>query len=379
MDEIIELYYFIFVFFVSLITTYSLVPLCIRLAHVIGAIDYQSKRRINTKPTPRCGGIAIFIGLHAGLLSYVIGVNYFGWNIDDLYSLDRIDWLMLYVGIVLIYCVGLADDIIQLGSLTKLLGQATGVSIVYFSGVSIGAMSVFDSSSVMSLGWLDFPITIIYLIAFINIINLIDGVDGLCAGIVAIIAITFTYLMFQRSSFTLAFVCVALFAVCLAFLKYNFFPAKIFMGDSGSHLLGLLVGIVSVLGVVRAQNAIFFVIPIIFAAIPVFDTLASICRRLLKRQSVMQGDLEHIHHKLLRKGLSQKRTVAILWLSTAIFCGLGCVLSYENVTLSLVITLALSALLFAILFKLGAFRPVLSRFYLNNSEKPRKDNSKEIH
>ena len=378
MDTIIELYYFIFVFFTSLITTYASVPMCIRLAHVIGAIDYQSKRRINTKPTPRCGGIALFLGLHAGLLTYVIGVNYFGWYIDDLYNLNRIDWTLLYIGIVVIYCVGLADDIVSLGSLTKLLGQTVGVSIIYFSGVSIGAMSVFDSSYVMSLGWLDLPITIIYLVAFINIINLIDGVDGLCAGIVAIIAITFTYLMFQRSSFTLVFVCVALFAVCLAFLRYNFFPARIFMGDSGSHLLGLLIGIVSVLGVARAQNAIFFVIPIIFAAIPVFDTLASICRRLLKRQPVMRGDLEHIHHRLLRKGLSQKRTVAILWLSTAIFCGIGCVLSYENVTLSLVITISLAALLFAILFKLGAFRPVLSRFYLNDSEKPRHDNSKRI-
>ena len=344
---------------------------------MIGAVDYPSKRRINTKPIPRCGGIAFFIGLHAGLLTYIIGVNYFEWNIVDLYNLDRIDGILLYTGIIIVYCVGLADDIVSLGSLTKLLGQTVGVSIIYFSGVSIGAMSVYGSSSIMSLGWLDFPITLFYLLTFINIINLIDGIDGLCAGIVAIIAVAFTYLMFQRSSFTLVVVCIALFAVCLAFLKYNFFPAKIFMGDSGSHLLGVLIGIVSVIGVVRAQNAIFFMIPIILAAIPVFDTLASILRRLFKRQSVMRGDLEHIHHKLLRVGLSQKRTVAILWLSTAIFCAIGCVLSYENVTISIAVTLALTTLLFALLLKLGAFRPVLRRFYLDNPEKPSEDNLKD--
>ena len=359
----IELYYIIIVFLAAFIGTYASVPLCKKIGHILGAIDYQSKRRINTVPVPRCGGIALFFGLHVGFLAYFIGVEYFHWHFDDLYNLAMTNWALLYIGIVIIFCVGLVDDIVQLNAAAKLLGQIAGVVLVYFSGASIGSMNLFGTDTVVSFGWLDFPITVIYLIAFINITNLIDGIDGLCAGIIAILAITFSYLMFERSSFTMVFVCTALFAVCLSFLRYNFFPASIFMGDSGSNLLGLLIGIISILGVVRAQTAIFFLVPIIFAIIPVFDTCQSIVRRLKRNQPVMEGDLEHIHHKLLKRGLSQKRTVAVLWLSTALFCIVGYAISNSHLIVTIVVTIVASILLFALLYKLGIFEPVLAHLY----------------
>ena len=162
-----------------------------------------------------------------------------------------------------------------------------------------------------------------------------------------------------------AFSCVAVIAVCLAFLRYNFFPASVFMGDSGSMLLGFAVGIVSIVGVARTQSFVIMAVPLAIAGVPVLDTISAIVRRLRGHQSIGQADMNHIHHRLMRSGLSQKRSVAVLWTCTACLAVAGCVISSYSGPVRWVIFCILFTIVFIIIWHFGLFKPVLKHYYDN--------------
>ena len=353
------------VFCVAFGVTYASVPLSKRIAKLVGAIDYPSNRRVNTKPIPRCGGIALYLGLVAGAFTVFLGTHFFGWVLADLYTLQNVNYILLFVGITVMFGVGLVDDITQIGAMTKFAGQIVAAIIVVASGISIGTVRMPIDGSYIPLGWLDYPLTVLYLVVFVNITNLIDGLDGLASGLVAIVAMALLYLVLARGSATLAFACIALIAVCLAFLRYNFFPASIFMGDSGSLLLGLMLGIISVAGIVRTQSFIIMLVPLAIAGVPVLDTLSAIVRRLRGHESIGHADLEHVHHRLMRAGLSQKRSVAVLWLGTAVLAIAGCFISTSSGIARWAIFFVLAAVVFFIIWKFGLFRPVLKHHYDN--------------
>jgi len=208
-------------------------------------------------------------------------------------------------------------------------------------------------------------LSVLYLLVFVNITNLIDGLDGLASGLVAIVSTALLYLVMTRGFMTMAFVCVALIAVCIAFLCYNFFPASIFMGDSGSMLLGIMVGIVSVAGVARTQSFVIMVVPLAIAGVPVLDTMSAIVRRIRGHQRIEQADQEHIHHRLLKSGLSQKRSVAVLWLATAALAVVGCVGSSFSGPVRWTIFIVIFAVVFFVILKFGLFKPVLKHHYDN--------------
>ena len=353
------------VFGVAFVVTYAAVPLSKRIAVKLGAIDYPGNRRVNTEPVPRCGGIALYLGLVAGAFTVFVGTRFFGWELNDLYTLENVNYLLLFVGITVMFAVGLVDDITQIGALTKFAGQIVAAIIVVAAGISIGTVRAVISGDYIPLGVWDYPITVLYLVVFVNITNLIDGLDGLASGLVAIVAAGLLYMVLARGSMTLAYACISLGAVCLAFLRYNFFPASIFMGDSGSLLLGLLLGIISVGGVVRTQSFVIMLVPLAIAGVPVLDTLSAIVRRLRGHESIGHADLEHVHHRLLKAGLSQKRSVAVLWLATAALTVAGCAITRLSGLSRWLIFLGLAVVVFFVIWKFGLFRPVLKHHYDN--------------
>ena len=368
------------VFIVAFAVTFATVPLSKRIATALGAIDYPSNRRVNSEPVPRCGGIALYLGLCAAAFTVFLGTRFFGWEFDDFYRLVDMNYPLLFIGITLMFAVGLVDDITQIRPITKFSGQIIASIIVVAAGVSINAVRTVIDGDYINLGIFDGPISVLYLVVFANITNLIDGLDGLASGLVAIVGAALLYLVIMRGSMMLAFTCVAMIAVCLAFLRYNFFPASIFMGDSGALLLGLLLGIVSVEGVVRTQSFIVMLVPLAIAGVPVLDTLSAIVRRLRGHESIGHADLEHVHHRLLKAGLSQKRSVAVLWLCTAVLAVAGCAISGTSGYFRWGVFAVLAIVVLLVIWRFGLFKPVLKHHYDNQGKigprKPREEEGK---
>lgn len=358
----------IVVFVVAFVVTYCVVPISMQIAHKLGAIDYPNNRRLNKAPVPRCGGIALYAGLLSAVLVLFLGAHFLGWEFHDLYELDSVNSPALFIGITLMFAVGLIDDITQLTPPVKLTGQIIAAFVVVLSGVTIGGVRSLFGNDYIALGWLNYPLTMLYLIIFVNITNLIDGLDGLASGLVAIVACGLMYLVWMRGCSLLVFACIALIAVCLAFLRFNFFPASVFMGDSGSLLLGLALGIISVEGVVRTQGFVIMLVPLVIAGVPVIDTVSAIIRRLRGHQRVDRADLGHIHHRLIRAGLGQERSVAVLWLCSAVLAIVGCLMVGISGPRRWALFSVLVVVVFGVVWKFGLFKPVLQHHYENRGK-----------
>ena len=358
-----DIYPWIMVFLVAFVVTYLMVPVSRKIAFKIGAVDYPSERRMNTEVIPRCGGIALYVGLLAACLAMLIGVRFLGWEAMTFYAIQDVNYILLITGVTFIFIVGLVDDITQLPPITKFVGQIISASIVVVAGVSISRVGGIVGTGFINLGWLDYPISIIFLVAFMNIINLVDGLDGLAAGIVAIIALALLYMVLQRGNVLLAMLSLALVAVCLAFLRFNFAPASVFMGDSGAYLLGIIVGIIAIAGVVRTRGLIVSLVPVVIAGVPVLDTLSAIIRRLRSRRPIQENDMEHIHHRMVGGGLGQREAVLVLYLCSFTLAVIGILISGTSRTVSLVVLVALAVVLAIVVWRFDLFKPVLHHYY----------------
>ena len=350
-----HVYYALIVFVMAFAVTFATVPLSKKIARTFNAIDYPGDCRMNTMPLPRCGGISLYLGLCAGALTIVVGVYVFGWSFVSL-GAAHINYPLLFAGVSAIFAVGLVDDILQIGPLAKFLGQLAAATIVAFSGVTIDVLQLLGISLSTPLNWINIPVTVLYLVVFVNITNLSDGLDGLATGIVTLISLALFFLFMAKGSYLTALITVAITAVCLAFLRFNYPPASLFMGDSGSHVLGLMLGVVSIMGATvvaagdvassaavsavgaaagdaaasgaQTQNIVSLVVPLIMAGVPLFDTCFAIVRRLRAKQSIGKGDLDHLHHRLARTSLGPRKTVWLLWLCTAALCGIALTLAF---------------------------------------------------
>lgn len=352
-------------FMVAICATFVLTPLAKRLAFRCGAIDYPDKRRINTNPTARMGGVAIFGGMVISLIVLKVGVAYADW-IDPFYSYlgFRLNYWLLGGGIAFMFAVGVADDIRNLSAKQKLLGQIISASLVAASGLLLSNIqNPFVEGAFIEFGIFAYPITVFYLVAFANIINLIDGLDGLASGISAISAATIFTFAVLAYRFDAAILSIIIVGVCIGFLRYNFNPASIFMGDSGALLLGLSLGVVSLLAVARSTLFISLMVPIMAAGVPVIDTAMAIIRRTRAHQPIDAPDRGHIHHRLLSAGFSQRKTVLIMWGWTALLA-LCSIIAAESDGLSrlLVIVVAAAITIFFIK-KLRLLEPVLLHHY----------------
>lgn len=308
-----------FAFAITLIVTVVLIPLVRKLAVKLDAIDYPSARRVNMRPVARLGGVAMFGGMFAGLAFVVLGVSVFDWpNLFIPHPDLEVHYLGVALGIVIIFIVGSVDDVKDLSPKIKLLGQIVAACVIACSGLLLSNIQNPFGEGYIEFGIWAYPITVFYLVAFANIINLIDGLDGLAGGITVISAATILVFAYSNGVIDAAFFCVILIAACIGFLTRNIYPATIFMGDSGSLVLGLSLGVVSLFAVARSALVLSLAVPILAAGVPIIDTAFAIIRRKRQHKRIDEADKGHIHHQLMRAGFSQTKTVAIMWGWTAV-------------------------------------------------------------
>ena len=348
----------------AFVATYLLVPVVKRLAVRLDAVDYPSKRRINTQPIPRMGGVAIFCGLAAALIVQVAGTLCFSWPSALIpHPSMEIDYRLLGVSFLLIVVTGALDDVRSLSPKKKLAGQIVAAAVAAASGLTIGRIVNPFAPGELELGLLAYPITIVYLVAFANIINLIDGIDGLAAGVSAIASVTMFSIAVLVGRVDAAALSIAVFGACLAFLRYNFHPASVFMGDSGSLLLGFSLGTVSLLCVSRTAALTSILIPLIVAGVPILDTLSAIIRRLRGHVSIDQADKGHIHHRLIQEGFDQRQAVLLIY-AWCILLSLGAVvINQVGVETRVVIFIVLLVCSAGFATRLHLFEPVLRHHY----------------
>ena len=286
-------------FMTAFLISYGITPAVIKFAHYIGAIDVpKDNRRMHTKPIPRLGGLGISI-------AFMVSALIFG-------GIHR-EIIAIIVSSIIIVVTGMFDDTKSLKALTKLILQIICACVVIFSGVKIEFLGNPFTGELIWLGFLSVPITLFWIVGITNCINLIDGLDGLAAGISSISAITLAVVSFLNGyqSYAVIFLCLA--GSSIGFLPYNFNPAKIFMGDTGSLFLGFILSVMSIEGTVKTATLIAVIVPVLALAVPIFDTTFAIIRRKLAGRPVMEADKGHLHHRLLAMGFSHKHTVLLLY------------------------------------------------------------------
>ena len=303
---------------VAFVVAAAVTPAAIKIAPKIGAMDIpKDERRMHKKPMPRFGGIAIYLGIMAALV---------------VFALKDKGITSVMTGCTLIYMLGLIDDLKDLKPLVKLCGQIVCATVVYIMGVRIEFITNYFGPGNMAFGDVAcFIITVLWLIAITNAVNLIDGLDGLAAGIAAISALCIGYVAYIHGQYVPTLAMMAIAGAALGFLPYNFNPAKIFMGDSGSELLGFSIAAVSILGTVKSATIVVVIIPALVLGLPIFDTVMAIFRRLAKHQSIGTADKEHLHHRIMKAGFGQKRAVMILYCISGIM-GIVAVLYSRGLT-----------------------------------------------
>lgn len=357
-------------FAVAAVVTIALTPLARKLAIKLDAIDYPSARRVNMLPIPRMGGVAIFGGILAALVVAGFGVYAFGW-VDPFIDYNGIEvnyWGVL-LGTVLIFLVGAVDDVVDLNPKAKMLGQIVAACVVAGSGLLFSSIHNPFGEGYIEFGWVAYPLTVFYLVAFANVINLIDGLDGLAAGITGISAITILLFAVLTGRFDAALFSVILVGVCAGFLKSNFFPASIFMGDSGALLLGFALGIISLFAVARSALFVSLLVPILAAGVPILDTFFAIVRRKREHRPIDEADKGHIHHRLMRAGFSQRATVLIMWAWTALLAACGVIITWADNLVRIPIFLIACAVTAYAIVKLRLLGDALSHHF-NPRRKP---------
>jgi UDP-N-acetylmuramyl pentapeptide phosphotransferase/UDP-N-acetylglucosamine-1-phosphate transferase/glycosyltransferase involved in cell wall biosynthesis len=305
----------------AFVTTLLTTPLASKIAWKLDAVDYPSRRRVNTKPTPRMGGIAIMIGLLIALAVGAIAFQVSGWSsIVGLSTNGTLNYFGVVASIVGIFLIGAIDDVVQLTALNKFFWQIVAASVAAASGVVVGDIANPVDGSFLSLGVSAYLITVLYLVSFANIINLIDGIDGLATGITVLCGAALFAISIMAGRMASAVLAAALVGSALGFLRWNFNPAKIFLGDSGSLLLGFCLGVISLMGTTYETGLTMLFIPAIMVGVPVLDTFAAIVRRTRVGVSIGTPDKGHIHHRLLDRGFGQRAVVSVLYACTALLC-----------------------------------------------------------
>ncbi|SMB91396.1 UDP-GlcNAc:undecaprenyl-phosphate GlcNAc-1-phosphate transferase [Thermanaeromonas toyohensis ToBE] len=282
----------------AFLVSLSLTPVVKWLAPRLGALDQPDARKIHTGVIPRLGGLAIFAGFIAG---YLVGG-------EGEASFRGMLW-----GAALILLVGLADDIWALNPRWKLAGQVAAALIVMVMGVRVEFLTN-PFNGLLFLGPLAIPVTLLWLVGVTNALNLVDGLDGLAGGTALIAAVTMSIIAWLQKEVAVSFLALILAASILGFLPYNFHPASIFMGDSGSMFLGFTLASLAVLGLTKTATVISLFVPVVILGLPILDTFLAIIRRLLNHRPIFQPDKGHLHHCLIAQGFSQRQAVFVIYL-----------------------------------------------------------------
>ncbi|MDR1272548.1 MAG: undecaprenyl/decaprenyl-phosphate alpha-N-acetylglucosaminyl 1-phosphate transferase [Clostridiales Family XIII bacterium] len=289
-----------------------LTPVSMRLAKTIGIMDVpRDERRMHKDAMPMMGGFAIFV-------TFTV-VAFAG---DEIFF-SKYNWLSLLPDKIMavlisgaaIFVLGVIDDIFDIKAWVKLIGQIACASLAFFLGIRMPAISFFGWQFGDSFAGLltSFILTVLWLVAITNTINLIDGLDGLAGGVAAIASLGIGYSAYIHGLYTVAFLMVILAGSSLGFLRYNFFPAKTFMGDSGAMFLGFTIASISIVGPAKGATVLAMLGPVLVLGVPIFDVLFAIFRRFISKQPIFTADTGHIHHQLTKLGMGQRRTVLMIY------------------------------------------------------------------
>jgi len=308
---------------------FAVAPAVRSFARRVGAIDSPDQiRRVHSIPTPRLGGLAIFVGFLVGVLPFCP-------------ISEPVQGILL--GCILIVVTGSLDDLLSLPPWVKLLSQFAAALVAVAHGVSIGVVTHpnWFVTKYVILNHLSIPITVLWIVGVTNAVNLIDGLDGLAVGVSIISSVTMLVVALTVGESAEAVVLLAALAgACTGFVPYNKNPATLFMGDTGALLLGYLLSTVSVLGLFKMYAVVTFAVPLLALAVPLSDTIFAIIRRTLKGQNPLLPDRGHLHHRLLDLGLSQKQAVAVLYAVSAILGLAAVVLTASGIVRYLLIVAA---------------------------------------
>jgi len=316
---------------VAMCVTWMITPAIIRLAKWLGAVDLPGARKIHVKPIPRIGGIAVYLGFLAGLI-------FAAWASGNLKMVAQVSvyWQGLALAATFVLIVGLCDDLWSLAFYWKFAAQFAAAAFVWFCGFRIDIIS-HPLGGEVEVGMLSFVLTVVWIVGITNAVNLIDGLDGLATGIALITSLAVGVIAFVRSELGVTAASVALAGSLMGFLRFNFNPARIFLGDSGSMFLGFVLAVTAVRGSQKGPTAVAVLVPVLVLGLPLLDTGIAIVRRLYRLHNrgneseqafryilanfreVFLPDRGHIHHRLLEIGFSQRRAVVVLYFVGSLF------------------------------------------------------------
>ncbi|HET6229098.1 MAG TPA: MraY family glycosyltransferase [Longimicrobiaceae bacterium] len=308
-------------FATALLASFFLTPRVIRGAEKRGLFDDPSApRRVHSSPVPRLGGLAVFAAMLIGLGAAKLVAPH-GLMVGT----------RLYVGFLagaaILLAAGLVDDIRGIRPATKMAAQVAAALVVYACGFRIDLLTL-GGATYLATGWLSLPLTVLWIVGVTNAFNLMDGLDGLATGI-AIVALTASAAVaLAMGADGLLLPSVALLGALLGFLRYNFNPARIFLGDSGSLFVGYMLAVHSVHSSMKSATAVLVIVPLFTLALPLLDTLLAILRRWLRGVPLSSADRRHIHHRLLEVGLTHRRTVLVLYAATSMLASVGLLVAF---------------------------------------------------
>ena len=272
------------------------------MARMLGVVDRPDERRVNRRPIPRLGGLAIFLGIIVPSLAFL-----------DLSGEMR----GILLGAAVACVVGAVDDFRGLDPIPKLAGQVLAAAIPTAFGVWIDHFTLPFFGAVDVPAAIGVPLTIVWIVAVMNMVNFLDGLDGLAAGVCGIAGITFSVLALSLGKADAAILSAIVAGACIGFLRHNFFPARIFMGDSGALVLGFTLATVSVAGLLKTASTIVLFLPLVVLAVPIIDTSFVVAKRLKYGRPIYSADRSHLHHRFLNIGFSQRRAALVMWGWTA--------------------------------------------------------------
>ena len=328
---------YLMAFAISLLLSWFLTPYVKRLALRLGAVDKPNARKVHHEVMPRLGGLAIFCGF---FVAVVICMH-----------LTK-DVVGILLGAIIIVAVGICDDIYQLTAKAKLLGQIVAALVLVFFDIRIEWFNN-PMGGYFYLDYLSIPFTVFWVVSFTNVVNLMDGLDGLAAGVSAIASVTIILVALQQGFYSVAIITAALAGATIGFIRYNFNPATIFMGDTGSLFLGYMLAAISIFGAVKSAATIALIVPAIALGLPIMDTAFAIARRYLNGKPIFQPDKGHLHHRLLAMGFSQKQAVILMYLISAGLCLSAVLLTEIDGIYAVVLLIVLIAAIFIGAKKIG--------------------------
>ncbi|MGI6567552.1 MAG: undecaprenyl/decaprenyl-phosphate alpha-N-acetylglucosaminyl 1-phosphate transferase [Firmicutes bacterium] len=323
--------------FIALIISWLITPWYRRAAEKLGLVDEPNARRLNRVPVPTGGGIVIMAAFWAAV--WLSGARH-----------QAVPGLL--AGSLIIGITGLADDRLDLRARTKLMGQILAAAAVVANGTVVQFVTN-PFGGMIYLGWLGIPLTILWIVAVTNMFNFIDGLDGLAAGVAVIASVSLFGVAHELGYSFVALLLLALAGSTLGFLRYNFNPASVFMGDTGAMFLGFMLSSLAVEGALKGAATVAVAVPVVILGLPTLDTVFSVVRRVRNGVPFYQADQGHLHHRLLDLGLSQRQAVLLLYGTALVFGSLGVLLVQAPPALGLGLLFILMGLLISMANRWG--------------------------